>query len=164
MAKEMDLKSLSSQLPLLAVNRGGGKGDGVFRYKCLDGVWWDDKRSADGHESSTAEDSASGALRTTSAHRYKARIIKDRQLGLEGGPSNYYRSVTVCASCYRVYCTLDRAREMLRAQEDRQSGGTDTARKVRAGQMNLWQRHSSKTLCIPKPGQGKGTCARFKRL
>ena len=56
--------------------------------------------------------------RSTDASRMKAQRVKARQLGMDGGAANYYKSVRVCATCYRVYSTLDAARELLQYQQE----------------------------------------------
>ena len=37
---------------------------------------------------------------------------------MDGGAANYYKSVRVCATCHRVYSTLDAARELLQYQQE----------------------------------------------
>merc|ERR1711871_124936 len=59
-----------------------------------------------------------GVSRKTNAQRFKEHEVKRRNMGLEGGAANFYKSVKVCSHCYVVYSTLDRARELLRMRED----------------------------------------------
>ncbi len=59
-----------------------------------------------------------GLSRATDAYRMKVRRNMARQLGMDGGAANYYKSVRVCATCFRVYSTLDAARELLQFQQD----------------------------------------------
>jgi DNA-binding response OmpR family regulator len=55
--------------------------------------------------------------RSTDAHRMKVQRTKARQLGMDGGAANYYKSVRVCSTCYCVYSTLDAARDILNRQQ-----------------------------------------------
>ena len=59
-----------------------------------------------------------GVSRKTNAQRFKEHEVKRRNMGLEGGAANFYKSVQVCSHCYVVYSTLDRARDLLRMRED----------------------------------------------
>ena len=59
-----------------------------------------------------------GVSRKTNAQRFKEHEVKRRNMGLEGGAANFYKSCKVCSHCYVVYSTLDRARELLRMRED----------------------------------------------
>ena len=56
--------------------------------------------------------------RSTDAHRMKVQKVKASQLGLDGGAANYYKTCRVCSTCYRVYTTLDAARDMLKMQQE----------------------------------------------
>ena len=56
--------------------------------------------------------------RFTDAHRMKVERVKARQMGMDGGAANYYKSVRVCSTCYCVYSTLDAARDILKMQQE----------------------------------------------
>lgn len=73
--------------------------------------------------------------KTTDASRMKVQRVKARQLGMDGGAANYYKSVRVCTTCYRVYSTLDAARELLQFQQEESAAAlrSSQVRRLRGG-------------------------------
>ena len=83
-----------------------------------------------------------GVSRKTNAQRFKEHEVKRRNMGLEGGAANFYKSVQVCSHCYVVYSTLDRARDLLRMRED-EARAAKAARRMAGSSVPLLEDMSS---------------------
>ena len=75
-----------------------------------------------------AESPKSSSSRTRSRNRFGKRHSDDStnlwdEEVVAGGLSNYYREVKVCPNCYKVYTTLNRARETLQDEQNPVSRG-----------------------------------------
>ena len=89
-----------------------------------------------------SQEITSGVARTTNAQRQKMIEQKKARGGLEGGAANFYKSVKVCAHCYVVYTTLDRAREILRMREE-EARAAKAARRMAQSTVPLLEDMSS---------------------
>lgn len=87
--------------------------------------------SVDGSEGASTAGGAGGADRPTQARKNNTEWARSRG-EVEGGAARYYRDVKCCENCYVVYTTLDRARDLLAADEEAARKEREAGRRAKS--------------------------------